>query len=71
MNTDFNQLLFAVTKMNESTPEHTRVTRNVAPENQRLPITADVFGIHYPLAIEAVSEYLRARSRRSKPRCLH
>jgi hypothetical protein len=38
--------------MNEFIEEPTPVTRQLVPEGQRLDVTAELFGAHFPLAIE-------------------
>ena len=40
--------------MNDSTTKRTVLTRQLVPEDQRLDLTAELFGIHFPLAIEPV-----------------
>jgi hypothetical protein len=40
--------------MNDFIEESTPVTRQLVPEDQRLAVTADLFGVHFPLAIEPV-----------------
>ena len=40
--------------MNDSTTKRTILTRQLVPEDQRLDVTAELFGIHFPLAIEPV-----------------
>jgi hypothetical protein len=40
--------------MNDFIEESTPVTRQLVPEDQRLAVTADLFGAHFPLAIEPV-----------------
>ena len=40
--------------MNDYLEEPTPVTRHLVPEDQRLAVTADLFGAHFPLAIEPV-----------------
>ncbi len=38
--------------MNDFNEETTIVTRKLIPEDQRLKVTADLFGYHFPLALE-------------------
>jgi hypothetical protein len=40
--------------MNEFIEESTPVTRHLVPEEQRLAVTADLFGAHFPLQLEPV-----------------
>jgi hypothetical protein len=40
--------------MKDYIEEPTPVTRQLVPEEQRLAVTADLFGAHFPLAIEPV-----------------
>jgi hypothetical protein len=40
--------------MTDYIEEPTPVTRNLVPEEQRLAVTAELFGAHFPLAIEPV-----------------
>ena len=40
--------------MNEPISESTAVTRQLVPEGQRLSLTANLFGAHFPMAIEPV-----------------
>jgi hypothetical protein len=40
--------------MNDYLEEPTPVTRTLVPEDQRLAVTAELFGAHFPLAIEPV-----------------
>ena len=38
--------------MNDYLEEPTPITRTLVPEDQRLAVTAELFGAHFPLAIE-------------------
>ena len=40
--------------MNDYLEEPTSVTRTLVPEDQRLAVTAELFGAHFPLVIEPV-----------------
>jgi hypothetical protein len=40
--------------MNDFTEDPTPVTRHLVPEEQRLAVTAQLFGAHFPLQIEPV-----------------
>jgi hypothetical protein len=40
--------------MNDYIEEPTSVTRHLVPEDQRLAVTAELFGAHFPLQIEPV-----------------
>ena len=40
--------------MNDFIEDPTPVTRHLVPEDQRLAVTADLFGAHFPLQIEPV-----------------
>ena len=40
--------------MNDFIEDPTPVTRTLVPEDQRLPVTVDLFGASFPLAIEPV-----------------
>jgi hypothetical protein len=40
--------------MTDTDEEHTTVTRQLIPEDQRLDFTANLFGAHFPLMIEPV-----------------
>ena len=40
--------------MTNTDEEHTTVTRQLIPEDQRLDFTANLFGAHFPLKIELV-----------------
>jgi hypothetical protein len=40
--------------MNDFNEEPTPITRQLVPEEQRLALTAELFGAHFPLAIEPV-----------------
>lgn len=38
--------------MHDSITETSTITRELVPEDQRLTVTADLFGVHFPLQIE-------------------
>lgn len=40
--------------MNDHFDEHTPVTRQLVPEDQRLAVVEQLFGIHFPLRLEPV-----------------
>lgn len=40
--------------MNDHFDEHTPVTRQLVPEDQRLAVVENLFGIHFPLRLEPV-----------------
>jgi hypothetical protein len=47
--------------MNDYIDEPTPVTRHLVPEEQRLAVTADLFGAHFPLRLEPVIYGITAR----------